>query len=117
MLSLTSTGNVGRTLLQPENAEDLAKILRIDKSVIEGLGLVFIALSCGYTVDPVMFGALVDEVDELWIKHVPWHPGVPSVHLNISHVSGMVNFTHTCNCKCILRKKSIDFTKKQISLR
>ena len=71
--------------MEPENASDLAKILKIDKSVIEGLSNVYIALSCKYVIDPVMFGALADEVDELIIKHVSWHPGVPSVHLNISH--------------------------------
>ena len=81
MFSLTSTGNVGRELLKPENAADLAKILKIDKSVIEGLSNIFIAMSCKYVVDPVMFGALADEVDELWIEHVGWHPNVPSVYL------------------------------------
>ena len=74
-------------MLKPENAEKLATILRIDKSVIETLSNVYVALSCKYVVDPVMFGALADEFDELFIKHVPWHPGVPSVHLNNSHVS------------------------------
>ena len=68
-------------MLKPENASDLAKILKIDKSVIEGLSNVYVALSCGYVVDPVMFGALADEVDELWIEHVGWHPNVPSVNL------------------------------------
>ena len=53
--------------------------------MIETLANVLIALSCKYTVDPVMFGALADEFEELFIKHVPWHPGVPSIHLNISH--------------------------------
>ena len=72
-------------MLNPAHAEKLASIVRIDKSVIEGFCNVFIALSCGYTVDPVMFGALADELDELFIKHVPWHPGIPSTHLNISH--------------------------------
>ena len=53
--------------------------------MIEGFANVYVALSCKYVVDPVMFGALADEVDELFIKHVPWHPGVPSTHLNFLH--------------------------------
>ena len=53
--------------------------------MVEGLANIFIALSCKYVIDPTMFGALADEVDELFIQHVPWHPGVPSIHLNISH--------------------------------
>ena len=67
------------------NAEKLAPIIKIDVTVIEGLAKVWIALSCGYTLDPVIFGALADEVDELMIEHVPWHPSVPSVHLNLAH--------------------------------
>ena len=78
-----STGNVGRTLL--DHAAELAPILKIDQSVIEGLGNVYIALACKYVLDPVMFGALADEVDELLIKFVSWHPNVPAVHLNIAH--------------------------------
>ena len=65
------------------NAEKLAPIIKIDVTVIEGLAKVWIASSCGYTLDPVIFGALADEVDELMIAHVSWHPSVPAVHLNI----------------------------------
>ena len=53
---------------------------------------VLIAMSCGYVIDPVMFGALADEVDELMIEHIPWYPGVPSIHLNLSHVSGILAY-------------------------
>ena len=59
----------------------MAKILKIDESVIEGLAHFYTAMACGYVVDPVMFGALCDELDELLIDHCGWHPGVPSIHL------------------------------------
>ena len=53
--------------------------------MIVGLANVFVALSCKYVIDPVMFGALADELDELMITHVGWHPGVPAIHLDIAH--------------------------------
>ena len=68
-----------------QNATKLADVIKIDVSVLEGLANVFIALSCKLVVDPVMFGALADEVEELLIKHISWHPGIPSIHLNILH--------------------------------
>ena len=80
----SNTGNIARILLR--NAEKLAPIIKIDVTVIEGLAKVWIALSCGYTLDPVIFGALADEVDELMIAHVSWHPSVPAVHLNIGMI-------------------------------
>ena len=80
----SNTGNIARILLR--NADKLAPIIKIDVTVIEGLAKVWIALSCGYTLDPVIFGALADEVDELMIAHVSWHPSVPAVHLNIGMI-------------------------------
>ena len=68
-------------MLDPQYAADVAEILRIDQSVIDGLANLYTAMACGYVVDPVMFGALADEVDELLIEHCGWHPGVPSIHL------------------------------------
>ena len=80
-LGTSMTGNVGRKLLK--NYVRLAEIVfpklrqETGQALIQALGNVWIALVCGWVVDPEKFGDYSNHVDNMFRTHVPWHPGVP----------------------------------------
>ena len=96
---LGNTGNVGRLLLQKsvELAPIVFKKLRpeIGQSIIEGLANFWIAIQCGYVLDPEKFGEYAIHVDNLLRTHVDWHPGVPGEHISM--------YTY---CLCSIEKTS-----------
>ena len=80
---------MGRLLLQ--HAVELAPIVfpqlrpEIGRSVIEGLANFWIAIQCGYVLNPEKFNEFALHVDNLLRTYVDWHPGVPAVHLDLIH--------------------------------
>ena len=82
---LGNTGNVGRTLLR--NAEKLAPIVfkqdklpqEIGEAIIKALATFWIAIQCGYVIDPEKLDAYAIHVDNLLRTYLQWHPGVPSM--------------------------------------
>ena len=79
--SLGNTGNVGRELLR--HAKELAPIvfkeeklpIEIGEAIIESLASFWIAIQCGYVVDPEKLEKFAIHVDNLLRTYLEWHPG------------------------------------------
>ena len=84
------TGNVGRNLLK--NAVQLAGIVfpkmrpEMGQALIQSLGNIWIAVVCGWVIDPDKFGDYANHVDNLWRTHVDWHPGVPGMYNHMNNL-------------------------------
>ena len=55
----------------------------VGQNLIEQLASFYSMISCGYVLIIEKFAAFANFVDGLMRTVVKWHPGVPSVHLNI----------------------------------
>ena len=85
------TGNVGRLMLK--YAAELEPIFfpqphypkGAGQELVEHLANFYVMIACGYVLIISKFQEYSDKVDRLLRLHVAWHPGVPSMHLNIIH--------------------------------
>ena len=55
----------------------------VGQNLIEQLANFYSMISCGYVLIIEKFAAFANFVDGLLRTVVKWHPGVPSIHLNI----------------------------------
>lgn len=78
---LGNTGNVGRAILR--HAKELAPLVfkpeklptEIGQAILEGLATFWIAIQCGYVIDPDKLDEFAIHVDNLLRTYVAWHPG------------------------------------------
>ena len=90
------TGNIGRLMLQ--KAAELEPICFPQpqyaqgdgQRLVESLATFWLTISCGYVLHIEKFSEYAKEVDSLLRQIVPWHPGVPSIHLSISKKSPFI---------------------------
>ena len=84
------TGNIGRLMLQ--KAAELEPICfpqphyapGVGQRFVESLATFWLIINCGYVMKIEAVGEYADTLDDLIRRTVPWHPGVPSIHLSIS---------------------------------
>ena len=90
------TGNVGRALLQ--HAAELAPIVlpslsqENGQAVIQGLANFWLALACSWVLNPKKFGEYCLHVDNMLRTHIPWHPCVPAIHLDLVHGEALAEY-------------------------
>ena len=83
------TGNVGRLMLR--KAAELEAICfpqphyppGAGKEFVESLATFWLIINCGYVMKIEQVGEYAKTVDDVCRRIVPWHPGVPSIHLSI----------------------------------
>lgn len=84
------TGNIGRLFLK--KAAELEPIIfpqpqypqGAGTEFVEALGTFWLIVNCGYVMNIEKVGEYAKTVDDICRRIVPWHPGVPSIHLSIS---------------------------------